>query len=208
MSIDELKHVSLEALVSFLPVVLDKLLLNIVRPLRVGNQALNVSQACFEALGCAAQRISASLESQNDHLGRNQLLSTYVSYEATLPHPGAAPGISPSYTSSPSRVTSQAAAVVAGIDQRTAGVYRQYPGFDEDPQGIKQSVRKLVHEELALQWVVSSGTARELALSNAWFFLGKPVQKFSTEFLLLNNPFEPLALFLILFLKQNSWLNQ
>uniref|UniRef100_A0A6B0VH54 Putative ph domain-containing protein n=1 Tax=Ixodes ricinus TaxID=34613 RepID=A0A6B0VH54_IXORI len=31
--------------------------------------------------------------------------------------------------------------------------------------------RKLVHEELVLQWVVSSGTARELALANAWFLL-------------------------------------
>ncbi|CAN8004691.1 unnamed protein product, partial [Ixodes hexagonus] len=31
--------------------------------------------------------------------------------------------------------------------------------------------RKLVHEELVLQWVVSSGAARELALTNAWFLL-------------------------------------
>ncbi|XP_075527914.1 dedicator of cytokinesis isoform X1 [Dermacentor variabilis] len=31
--------------------------------------------------------------------------------------------------------------------------------------------RKLVHEELVLQWVVSSGTARELALNNTWFLL-------------------------------------
>lgn len=30
---------------------------------------------------------------------------------------------------------------------------------------------RLVHEELALQWVVSSGTARELAMANAWFLL-------------------------------------
>ncbi|KAL3252390.1 hypothetical protein MRX96_017703 [Rhipicephalus microplus] len=31
--------------------------------------------------------------------------------------------------------------------------------------------RKLVHEELVLQWVVSSGAARELALNNTWFLL-------------------------------------
>ncbi|XP_070194616.1 dedicator of cytokinesis protein 7-like isoform X3 [Littorina saxatilis] len=30
--------------------------------------------------------------------------------------------------------------------------------------------KKLVHEELALQWVVSSGSSRELTVSNAWFF--------------------------------------
>ena len=29
---------------------------------------------------------------------------------------------------------------------------------------------QLVHEEVALQWVVSSGTTRELAMQNAWFF--------------------------------------
>ncbi|XP_067118403.1 dedicator of cytokinesis protein 7 isoform X1 [Centruroides vittatus] len=34
----------------------------------------------------------------------------------------------------------------------------------------KSHTRKIVHEELALQWVVSSGAARELALTNAWFF--------------------------------------
>jgi len=30
--------------------------------------------------------------------------------------------------------------------------------------------RKLLHEELILQWVVSSGVAKELALANSWFF--------------------------------------
>jgi len=29
---------------------------------------------------------------------------------------------------------------------------------------------QLVHEELVLQWVVSTGSTRELALANAWFF--------------------------------------
>ena len=27
-----------------------------------------------------------------------------------------------------------------------------------------------MHEELVLQWVVSNGSTRELALANAWFF--------------------------------------
>lgn len=38
---------------------------------------------------------------------------------------------------------------------------------------------KLFHEELALQWVVSSGSVREGALQQAWFFfelmVGKPL---------------------------------
>ncbi|XP_037071208.1 dedicator of cytokinesis protein 7-like [Pollicipes pollicipes] len=32
------------------------------------------------------------------------------------------------------------------------------------------TTRKVVHEELALQWVVSSGRSRELAMLNPWFF--------------------------------------
>jgi hypothetical protein len=32
-----------------------------------------------------------------------------------------------------------------------------------------QLPHKIVHEELALQWVVSSGSARELAMANSWY---------------------------------------
>lgn len=38
------------------------------------------------------------------------------------------------------------------------------------PSFGKTRGRKLVHEELALQWVVLSGSTRETALANAWFF--------------------------------------
>ena len=41
---------------------------------------------------------------------------------------------------------------------------------------------KLVHEELALNWVVSTGQAREMAFANSWFFLELLV---SQKFLLL-----------------------
>lgn len=29
---------------------------------------------------------------------------------------------------------------------------------------------QLVHDELALQWVVSNGSSKELATNNSWFF--------------------------------------
>ncbi|XP_048256489.1 dedicator of cytokinesis protein 7-like isoform X1 [Haliotis rufescens] len=42
---------------------------------------------------------------------------------------------------------------------------------DIGTQGFsKMRGKKLVHEELALQWVVSSGSMRETALANSWFF--------------------------------------
>ncbi|CDQ97842.1 unnamed protein product [Oncorhynchus mykiss] len=34
----------------------------------------------------------------------------------------------------------------------------------------RQIAKKLLHEELALQWVVSTSTVREAALQQAWFF--------------------------------------
>jgi hypothetical protein len=45
-------------------------------------------------------------------------------------------------------------------------------GEDYNQAGFSPKMRgkKLVHEELALQWVVSSGSSRELTVSNAWFF--------------------------------------
>ena len=36
--------------------------------------------------------------------------------------------------------------------------------------GLAWSVLQLLHEELALQWVVSTSTVREAALQQAWFF--------------------------------------
>lgn len=39
---------------------------------------------------------------------------------------------------------------------------------------------KLFHEELALQWVVSSGSVREGALQQAWFFFELMVGKILT----------------------------
>ncbi|CAM1319326.1 DOCK6 (predicted) [Pycnogonum litorale] len=49
--------------------------------------------------------------------------------------------------------------------------------------------RKLVHEELALQWVVSSGSTRELALTNSWFFFELMV-KSMTEYLAASQRFQ------------------
>ena len=45
---------------------------------------------------------------------------------------------------------------------------------------------QLVHEEIAYQWVVSSGSTKELALQNAWFFFELMVSFCSTEFSLLS----------------------
>ncbi|XP_066563982.1 dedicator of cytokinesis protein 7 isoform X2 [Amia ocellicauda] len=43
----------------------------------------------------------------------------------------------------------------------------------------RQTARKLLHEELALQWVVSTSTVREAALQQAWFFFQLMVKSMS-----------------------------
>merc|ERR1719483_535457 len=41
----------------------------------------------------------------------------------------------------------------------------------DDPHGVKVRGRKPWHEELAMQWVVSSDTTRDVALQHVWFFM-------------------------------------
>lgn len=65
---------------------------------------------------------------------------------------------------------SEVSAVMGRPLDRTASM-RPSNGTASSPLRGCSPSRKLVHEELFLQWVVSSGAARELALTNAWFLL-------------------------------------
>lgn len=68
--------------------------------------------------------------------------------------------------------TSPDAEVLAYIGGKSLDRTGSMKGEDFNPANFSPKVRgkKLVHEELALQWVVSSGSSRELTVSNAWFF--------------------------------------
>lgn len=203
-SILELTHAKSEPLVKFLPVILDKLLLLLVRPPAVGGQLMNIGQTTFEALASLVKSITALPEGQGDgqrdQHGRHSLLTAYITYQCALPHPteaAAAPAASPAgqgpsltelgpmglsvrSTSNPnlhgivedemspaSPVPGTAAAPGRGLD-RTASMRT---GAAPGPNVLPNVALRLVHEELALQWVVSSGAARELAMANAWFLL-------------------------------------
>ncbi|CAG0892792.1 unnamed protein product, partial [Darwinula stevensoni] len=173
-SIADLRYGKAEALVSFLPLILDKLLLLMVKPIVLSGdcQPLKVSQMAFEGLVSIIHCVSILLENQKDQHGRAHLLTSYVHYQATLPHPN--PHQSQSQPSSPTRHYSRSTSnpdmnvfpgFRRGID-RTSSL-RSGPA---SPTHLKSgtTVRK-VHEELALQWVVATGEVRDLALSNAWF---------------------------------------
>lgn len=200
-SILELTHAKSEPLVKFLPVILDKLVLLLVRPPAVGGQLMNIGQTTFEALASLVKSITALPEGlgegQRDQHGRHSLLTAYITYQCALPHPAEADGMSPALPDmapTPLRSTSNpnlhglgedeplvpgvsspmavpggvAAATGRGLD-RTASM-RTAVGAPTVVPNVASVVR-LVHEELALQWVVSSGAARELAMANAWFLL-------------------------------------
>jgi dedicator of cytokinesis protein 6/7/8 len=50
-----------------------------------------------------------------------------------------------------------------------------------DSAMLPNKSRKLLHEELILQWVVSSGVAKELAIANSWFFFELMVKSMVTH---------------------------
>lgn len=54
----ELTKAKSEPLVKFLPIVLDKLILMIVKPPSIGSQLLNLGQAAFEALATLVKNVT------------------------------------------------------------------------------------------------------------------------------------------------------
>ncbi|XP_046985251.1 dedicator of cytokinesis protein 7 [Schistocerca americana] len=197
-SILELTHSKSEPLVKFLPVVINKLLLLMVRPPTVAGQILNVGHTSFEAMAMLVRNISVLQEGHCGPGGRHSLLTTYISYQCMLPHcadmyaeNNVCPPQSPENTShqftvpplrsrhlrsssNPDMYASltgddEVNSLARGLD-RTSSM-RSGPGQENFAyiSNVHQP-RKLLHEELALQWVMSSGIARELAMTNSWFF--------------------------------------
>ncbi|XP_022240544.1 dedicator of cytokinesis protein 7-like isoform X2 [Limulus polyphemus] len=189
-----------ERLVQFLPIILNKLICLLVRPPIVAGQVMNIGQTAFESIANIVKSLVDLLESQNDQHGRNNLLTTYIHYQCTLPHLDMYPmsghvTISGGYSTGgrpislpPQRLYHErsssnpdiASFAEADLEvgnilnrhlDRTGSMRSAILGQDSAIYSLSKShTRKIVHEELALQWVVSSGSARELALSNAWFF--------------------------------------
>uniref|UniRef100_A0A8C2NIG0 Dedicator of cytokinesis 7 n=1 Tax=Capra hircus TaxID=9925 RepID=A0A8C2NIG0_CAPHI len=139
-SISALNSSQLEPVVRFLHLLLDKLILLVVRPPVIAGQIVNLGQASFEAMASIINRLHKNLEGNHDQHGRNSLLASYIYYVFRLPN---------TYPNSPS------------------------PGilfFFTLKLSCIDYVFILFHEELALQWVVCSGSVRESALQQAWFF--------------------------------------
>ncbi|XP_039591200.1 dedicator of cytokinesis protein 7 isoform X13 [Polypterus senegalus] len=178
-SIAALSSSQLEPVVRFLHILLDKLILLIVRPPIIAGQIVNLGQASFEVIASIVNRLHKYLDSSQDQHGRNSLLSSYIYYVFRLPNTDPnSPSPGPGGLGGSVHYATMARSAVrpASLNlNRSRSLSNSNPDISGTPTSPDDEVRsiigsKLLHEELALQWVVSSGSVREGALQQAWFF--------------------------------------
>lgn len=105
-----------------------------------------------------------------DQPGRQSLLSTYVQFHCKIPHPLTASksGLIASRSgdelerpNSASEMNFMSESSGGSLDRMQSSEYRDNSVFT--PQV------RFLHEEIALHWVVSSGNASEMSMTNSWF---------------------------------------
>uniref|UniRef100_A0A672J724 Dedicator of cytokinesis 7 n=1 Tax=Salarias fasciatus TaxID=181472 RepID=A0A672J724_SALFA len=178
-SIAALNSSQLEPVVRFLHLLLDKLVLLVVRPPVIAGQIVNLGQASFEVMASIVNRLHKYLDTSQDMHGRNSLLSSYIHYVFRLPSTDPnSPSPGPGGLGGSVHYATMARSAVrpASLNlNRSRSLSNSNPDISGTPTSPDDEVRsiigsKLFHEELALQWVVSSGSVREGALQQAWFF--------------------------------------
>ncbi|XP_073686240.1 dedicator of cytokinesis protein 7 [Garra rufa] len=217
-SMAALKGALLDTCVRFLHQLMSKLILLIVHPPVIAGQIVNLGRAAFEAMALLVNQIHKNLEGNQDHHGRNNLLSSYIHYCFHLPttEPVSPPSVGAASYDLPiqyatlSRATARPSSLLLS---RSKSISNSNPDLastpatpDEEVQRIigskaseracnrmsafietasilsppsRQIAKKLLHEELALQWVVSTSTVREASLQQAWFFFQLMVKSMS-----------------------------
>ncbi|CAG9532753.1 unnamed protein product [Cercopithifilaria johnstoni] len=174
-----------EPMVAFLYVILDKLLALIAYP----PYTVSVSAVCFEVLGQLVKICTVLLNNFCDAHGRSSLLTTYIHY-----HKIALKEISimqPNNSRTELKPEDTLRMPTSPENKHLLDIIREF----ERSNYIKASVeddcepkasKKMMHEELILQWVISGGAAREMAFLNSWFFL-ELIVKSMAEYLSLSN---------------------
>uniref|UniRef100_A0A673BJ24 Dedicator of cytokinesis 8 n=1 Tax=Sphaeramia orbicularis TaxID=375764 RepID=A0A673BJ24_9TELE len=87
LSIISLSSSSLEPLVLFLHLVLDKLFTLIMQPMVIAGQTANLAQIAFESVVSIVNSLHNSQELNRDQQGRNSLLASYLYWVFRLPDP-------------------------------------------------------------------------------------------------------------------------
>ncbi|KAF5303063.1 hypothetical protein FQR65_LT08392 [Abscondita terminalis] len=163
-----------EALIQNLTVIFDSIIQLLVQPPKISGHTINVGHTSFESLCLLLHNITSLQELLVDQHSRNYHLATYIQYQCCIPHP-----LSASTQNSPiwegfavTRSSSNPDLEVAHLQQTSKGLDRAASMRVSNVDGVYSNVtmlQKIVHQELALQWVVSSGRSKDLAMQNAWF---------------------------------------
>uniref|UniRef100_A0A2R8ZUL5 Dedicator of cytokinesis 6 n=1 Tax=Pan paniscus TaxID=9597 RepID=A0A2R8ZUL5_PANPA len=189
-SLAALRLASPEPLVAFSHHVLDKLVRLVIRPPIISGQIVNLGRGAFEAMAHVVSLVHRSLEAAQDARGHCPQLAAYVHYAFRLP------GTEPSLPDGAPPVTVQAATLARGSGRpaslylaRSKSISSSNPDLAVAPGSVDDEVSrilasKLLHEELALQWVVSSSAVREAILQHAWFFFQLMVKSMALHLLL------------------------
>ncbi|XP_043955474.1 dedicator of cytokinesis protein 7-like isoform X6 [Gambusia affinis] len=179
-SISALRGSQLDICVRFLHQLLNKLIQLIVYPPVIAGQIVNLGRAAFEAMALLVNQIHKNLEGNQDQHGRNNLLASYVYYVFRLPT--AEPVMPPAAGAHPYEMPVQYATLSRATGRpsslhlsRSKSISNSNPDLASTPISPDEEVQriigsKLLHEELALQWVVSTSAVREATLQQAWFF--------------------------------------
>ncbi|XP_044752960.1 dedicator of cytokinesis protein 7 [Coccinella septempunctata] len=164
-----------ETIIRHLPLIFDLVIQLLVQPPRLSNQTLNIGHTAFETLCLLLEVISNVPDLSVDQHSRNALLATYIQYQCNLPHPmGTSCQSSPEWEgrSNMARSNSNPDLEVAQLQQQYRGLDRaasmRVPSADLISPN-SSTCQRIIHQELVLQWVVSSGRSKDLANQNAWF---------------------------------------
>uniref|UniRef100_A0A672RZS8 Dedicator of cytokinesis 8 n=1 Tax=Sinocyclocheilus grahami TaxID=75366 RepID=A0A672RZS8_SINGR len=207
LSIISLSSSRLEPLVLFLHQVLDKLFRLIMQPMVIAGQTANLAQIAFESVVSVVNSLHNSQELAKDHQGRNCLLATYLYFVFRLPdtqHEIHTSGGLMAHPESRYSTLTRATATTVGFMLLQSRIRSSSnpdipaPQSPEDAEvnnilgkvqihkcniklvsSTRPTNRKLFHEELALQMVVSTGVCRENVYKYAWFFFELLVKSMS-----------------------------
>ncbi|XP_070541056.1 dedicator of cytokinesis protein 7-like isoform X2 [Ptychodera flava] len=176
-SVANLNKASFEPLIRFLHIILNKLILMLVKPPIIAGQVANMGQCTFESLANLVARIHDVLGGNLDSHGRNDLLASYIQYAFTPPKDSKSSFSPVTPTSQDSdfyssatmgRCTAERASMMR-VANRTSYAETGMGNVPVHGLGGRMPSKKLVHEELALQMVVCSGSVKETALAHSWF---------------------------------------
>uniref|UniRef100_A0A8C3FP68 Dedicator of cytokinesis 6 n=1 Tax=Chrysemys picta bellii TaxID=8478 RepID=A0A8C3FP68_CHRPI len=171
-SVAGLRGAGLGPLLAHCHQVLDKLLLLIARPPIIGGQIVNLGRTAFEAMAVMVNQIHQGLEASQGQHHHNPLLAAYIHFAFRLPAEPTPPQGAAIQCATLSRATGRPASLHLS---RSKSISNSNPDLATTPGSPDDEVQqilgsKLLHEELALQWVVSTGAVREAVIRQAWFF--------------------------------------